>query len=145
MLSRRLGNLEQQPVAREVASPTAVETEVRTPEPIAEVYEEVEEVEEIVEGAPPDTFALTATALISRLTESAAAEDVAEATQPADGGAEHELSSESGEAVATEVPLVRETVPPGEDCIHEIRAGGHCSCYPWHMDRLWLRSRKQAK
>ncbi len=115
--------IEQQPVALEAASPTAVDTEVPTPEPIAEVSEEVEEVEEIVADAPPDTFALTATALISRLTESAAAEVAAEATQPADGLAENELSSESDEAVATVVPLVRNTVPPGEDCIHEIRSG----------------------
>ena len=115
--------IEKQPVALEAASPTAVDTEVPTPEPIAEVSEEVEEIEEILAEAPPDTFALTATALISRLTESAAAEVAAEATQPANGLAENELSSESDEAVATVVPLVRETVPPGEDCIHEIRSG----------------------
>ena len=56
-------------------------------------------------AAPLDTFALTATVLIQRLTQDAAA---VAATRP---------------PVSTPVPIIRNTLAPGADCIHQIRAG----------------------
>ena len=109
--------IDSQPVAREVASPTAVETE--EPEPTLTA----ESLEELFTAQPPDTFALTATALIARLTEAAEPEatalliDNAEESDTA-GAADDETAIQ-----ATPIPLVRVTVPPGEDCVHEIRAG----------------------
>lgn len=109
--------IEQQPVAREVASPTAMDTA----EPQA--TETAEPAEEIATEAPPDTFALTATALISRLTQvsaPASTEEIDEAGQASDAA---ESAPISRAIESTAVPLIRATVPPGEDCIHEIHAG----------------------
>ena len=63
--------IDSQPVAREVASSTAVNTEAPEPTLTAELLEE------LFTEEPPDTFALTATALISRLTEAAEPEATA--------------------------------------------------------------------
>ena len=109
--------IEQQPVAREVASPTAMDT--AEPQPTANA--ELSEV--IATEAPPDTFALTATALISRLTEVAAPASVEDGVESVEA-ADPVVSAPDTPAVeATAVPLIRATVPPGEDCVHEIRAG----------------------
>ena len=109
--------VDSQPVARGVASPTAVDTEVPEPTLTAELLEE------LFTEEPPDTFALTATALISRLTEAAELEATVlsvDSTEESDtAGAVDDTTA----VQATWIPLVRVTVPPGEDCIHEIRAG----------------------
>lgn len=109
--------LHVQPVAQEIMSPTAVATE--TPEPTLTP----EMLEELFTEEPPDTFALTATALIARLTEAAELE----AAAPVDDSAEQADTAIVLEAVtdvqAPPIPLARVTAPPGEDCIHEIRAG----------------------
>ena len=105
-------SIQEQPLAREVASPTVMDTAEPQPTATAELSEA------IATEAPPDTFALTATALISRLTQVA---------EPAAAEVDSETGNAGGAAVsapeATAVPLIRATVPPGEDCVHEIRAG----------------------
>lgn len=109
--------IQQQPVARQVASPTVIDTDEPPPTNTAEVSEV------IATEAPPDTFALTATALISRLTQAAASE-AAQEVSAADEAADTAGSApEQPAPAATAVPLIRATVPPGEDCVHEIRAG----------------------
>ena len=109
--------VQQQPVAREVASPTAMDTDVPLPTATAVISEA------IATEAPPDTFALTATALISRLTQ-AAAPEAAAGDSAADEAADAAVSvPDQPPPAATAVPLIRATVPPGEDCVHEIRAG----------------------
>ncbi|MDE2950623.1 MAG: LysM peptidoglycan-binding domain-containing protein [Chloroflexota bacterium] len=109
--------IDSQPVAREVASPTAVDTEVPEPTLTPELLEE------LFTEEPPDTFALTATALISRLTQAAELEATALLL---DNTAESDTTSvldDAPDVQARPISLVRVTVPPGEDCIHEIRAG----------------------
>ena len=106
--------IQEQPVAREVASPTAADTQVPPPTATADIPEV------IATEAPPDTFALTATALIARLTQAAApatAEGVSEAADAAVS------APDQAAPAATTAPLIRATVPPGEDCVHEIRSG----------------------
>lgn len=98
--------IEQQPVARQLASPTAVveasPTVLPPTAPPPTATEEPQPTE-----AEADQFALTATALIARQTQPAAGEQLA-----------------SGVAIqATAVPLARATIPPGADCVHEIRVG----------------------
>ncbi len=112
--------IDSQPVAREAASPTAVASE--TPEPTLTV----EIVEELFTEEPPDTFALTATALISRLTEAAGPQATAlpvDDAEVADSTGVIEAEADTTGVQATPIPLVRVTALPGEDCIHEIRAG----------------------
>ena len=109
--------IDEQPVAREVASPTAVDTAVPEPTNTAVALEDLFTVE------PPDTFALTATALIARLTEVAGPEATAPSGDEAGESAVSGVVGDVPEVQSTRVPLVRVTVPPGEDCIHEIRAG----------------------
>ena len=112
--------IDSQPVAREAASPTAVASETPEPTLTAEI------VEELFTEEPPDTFALTATALISRLTEAAGAQATAlpvDNAEVADSTGAVDAEEEPTGVQATPVPLVRVTALPGEDCIHEIRAG----------------------
>lgn len=112
--------IDSQPVAREAASPTAVAS--ATPEPTLTV----EILEDIFTEEPPDTFALTATALISRLTEAAGAQATAlpvESADVADSAVAVDAEEDRTGVQATPIPLVRVTAAPGEDCIHEIRAG----------------------
>lgn len=106
--------IQEQPVARQVVSPTAIDTD----EPLPSATSEISEV--ISTEAPPDTFALTATALIARLTEVAAPASADRDSEAADAAVS---ASEQPAPAATAVPLIRATVPPGEDCIHEIRSG----------------------
>ena len=104
--------VEQQPVAQEVTAPTLAST--ATPLPAeTEAPSEV-----IATEAPPDHFALTATALLAQLTQSADQGSAADAETDAEAAA-----PTTAAIVPTAVPLVRVTVPPGEDCVHEIRAG----------------------
>lgn len=95
----------QQPVAREYASPTAMQAVEPTSAPPAATEEPAATEQEA------DHFALTATALIARQTQSIA--------DPQTSAAEDDQSG----AQATAIPLIRATIPPGEDCVHEIRAG----------------------
>ena len=104
-------SIERQPVAREVASPTLVDTETPPPTPTTAMAEE------IASEPPPDTFALTATALIARLTEAADADEAATAVD------EPAAATEAPRIQPTAAPLIRVTVQPGQDCIHEVRAG----------------------
>lgn len=125
--------LERQPVAREYASATAiapaatvVAPEAVAPIPTAVPPEEIPLIPTAVivpatqpppTKAPPpiDEFALSATALIAQLTE---------AVPGLGAPPQSDVQSTSPPApAATAVPLVRATVPPGEDCVHEIRAG----------------------
>lgn len=101
--------IQQQPVAREYASPTTAPQLEPTAAPATHTVEAVA-TEQIA-----DQFALTATALIARQTEPAADQQI-----PSDTGS----ASDAGLAAqASAVPLIRSTIPPGEDCVHEIRAG----------------------
>ena len=75
-------------------------------------------VSQISTEAPPDTFALTATVLIQRLTQDAAAA----ATQTPESSDAAALAA-TRPPVSTPVPIIRNTLAPGADCIHQIRAG----------------------
>lgn len=99
--------IRQAPVARQVASPTAVE-EAEPTEALPTATEEIAPTEQEV-----DQFALTATALI------------AQQTQVAVGGETSSGDEADSPPVAqsTAIPVARATIPPGEDCVHEIRAG----------------------
>ena len=98
--------IEQQPVARQLASPTAVEEAMPTVlSPTAPPPTSTEEPEPT--EAEADQFALTATALIARQ------------TQPATG----EQADSVAAVQATALPPARATIPPGADCVHEIRVG----------------------
>lgn len=98
--------IEQQPVARQLASPTVVEEAMPTVlSPTAPPPTSTQEPEPT--QAEADQFALTATALIALQTQPAASEQ-----------------ADSVAAVqATAVPPARATIPPGADCVHEIRVG----------------------
>ena len=98
--------IEQQPVARQFSSPTAVEEAMPTVQsPTAPPSTSTDEPQPT--EAEADQFALTATALIALQTQPAAGEQ-----------------ADSVAAIqATAVPLVRATIPPGVDCVHEIRVG----------------------
>ena len=111
--------IERQPVAREVASPTVM----IAAEDLATQIPDVVVEEAIASEAPPDTFALTATALIARLTELAESESTDVPSNISVVEEEPAAEDESPVVVATAVPVVRSTVVPGEDCVHEIRAG----------------------
>lgn len=95
--------LKEQPVARVYPSPTLVVEEEPTPLPPTELPEPT------ATEPVADQFALTATALIARQ------------TQPVSG--QETLPDAPAAGQATSVPIVRATIPPGEDCVHEIRAG----------------------
>lgn len=109
--------IDRQPVARGVASPTAIDTDLPEPTLTAELLEE------LFTEEPPDTFALTATALISRLTEAAEPEATVLSVDNTEESDTAGAVDDTSAVQATTIPLVRVTVPPGEDCIHEIRAG----------------------
>ena len=70
--------------------------------------------------APPDTYALTATVLIQRLTQ-----DAVPVTEQASGNTATAASPATAvpAVAATAVPIIRNTLIPGADCTHEIRAG----------------------
>ena len=91
--------INQQPVAQEQA--TAAPTEVVEPTAPATATEAPTSAQQ-----PADDFALSATALIAQQTQVAQAPIVA--TQ---------------ESAPASTPLPRATIPPGEDCVHEIRIG----------------------
>ncbi len=91
--------INQQPVAQQQA--TEVPTEVVEPTAPPTATEEPTSAQE-----PADDFALSATALIAQQTQAAEAPVVS--------------TQASSPALA---PLTRATIPPGEDCVHEIRIG----------------------
>lgn len=68
--------------------------------------------------APPDSYALTATVLIQRLTQDAAAA----VTQTPESSESSGLAA-TRPPVSTPVPIIRSTLAPGADCVHQIRAG----------------------
>lgn len=105
--------LVEQPVARELATATPVVEVLVTVAPVVEVIviEEPTATEApTIEPEPVDEFALSATALFAQQTQAAElpAEVAATATDA---------------SIPTLAPLARATIPPGEDCVHEIRAG----------------------
>ena len=104
--------IQQQPVARQVVSPTPVEEAEPTALPPTDLPPTATE-----EPAPTeqqaDQFALTATALIALQTQPAGGEQVSTGEQGVSAPA----------IQSTAIPLVRATIPPGEDCVHEIRVG----------------------
>ncbi len=93
----------EQPVARELATATPVVEADPTEQPTATDAP-------TTAPEPVDDFALSATALI------------AQQTQPAESLAEP-ISAATQASIPTLAPLVRSTIPPGEDCVHEIRVG----------------------
>ena len=98
--------IQEQPVARQVASPTPAEERAKSRAATA--------TEKPDATAPEaDQFALTATALIASQTQPAAVE----------GGSTGDQGAAGSALQATAIPLARATIPPGEDCVHEIRAG----------------------
>ncbi len=104
-------SIQNQPVAREFPSPTAMQEEEPTaPPPTATAQVEATAKVEATEPVA-DQFALTATALIALRTQGA-------------GGQSSSASVATvAAAPATAVQLPRATIPPGQDCVHEIRAG----------------------
>ncbi len=118
----RSETIQQQPVARELASPSPVAqaepsaapptAEPPTAPPPTEVPPTAtQEPEPTAQEA--DQFALTATALIALQTQASAGEPAASGDQGVAAPA----------AEATAIPPARATIPPGEDCVHEIRVG----------------------
>ena len=102
--------IQNQPVAREFPSPTAMREEEPTalpPTATAQVEATALEATEPV----ADQFALTATALIALR------------TQGAGGQSSSASAATEAAAPATADPQPRATIPPGQDCVHEIRAG----------------------
>lgn len=75
-------------------------------------------VSQISTEAPPDSYALTATVLIQRLTQDAAAVAVTPTSESSDSSA-----AATRPPVSTPVPIIRNTIAPGADCVHQIRAG----------------------
>ena len=101
--------LKEQPVAREYPSPTSVAEEEPTALPATDVPEPT------ATESVADQFALTATALIARQTQTVAGqESVLDNVS---------LDRPPAAEQATSAPVIRATIPPGEDCVHEIRAG----------------------
>ena len=102
--------LMEQPVAREYPSPTAELEEEPTSPPATDTPEPT------ATESVADEFALTATAMIALETEPAAG--------PESTSAAALTGSPVGAVQATLAPTIaRATIPPGEDCYHEIRAG----------------------
>lgn len=103
--------IQNQPVARVYPSPTAIQEveEPTTPPPTATV--QVVATESQATEPVADQFALTATALIAQRTQGA--------------GRQSPSASDATVAAvqATAVQQPRATIPPGQDCEHEIRAG----------------------
>ncbi len=99
--------IQQQPVARQVSSPTPAEEAEPSPAPPT-ATEEPETAEQ-----EADEFALTATALIALQTQPAALAGTSTGAQDVAGAA----------IQSTAIPAARATIPPGADCVHEIRAG----------------------
>lgn len=99
--------IQQRPVARQVASPTSAEEAEPSLAPPTATEEPAPTEQEA------DPFALTATALIALQTQPAALVGASTGAQDNVGAA----------IQATAIPVARATIPPGEDCVHEIRAG----------------------
>lgn len=106
--------IEQQPVARVYVSPTAVQEIEPTDIPATAIEQPAATALPATAEQTVDDFALSATALIAQLTEPASDE---QSSATGDGGSGLPLVSE------TQIPLIRATIPPGEDCVHQIRAG----------------------
>ncbi len=117
--------IQNQPVAREYPSPTAVQeeeplavlptvtVEAVATEPIAteQVVTEPIATEQVATEPVADQYALTATALIALQTQPVAGEGSSAGNDAIPAG------------LATAIPQPRATIPPGQDCVHEIRAG----------------------
>lgn len=101
--------LEEQPVARAYPSPTAVVEASPTEPPPSDTPEATPTAQ------AADQFALTATAIIAEQTQPASSVDAAPSGDASAGS--------GSQLLATSQPIVRATIPPGEDCVHEIRAG----------------------
>ncbi|MCY4465195.1 MAG: LysM peptidoglycan-binding domain-containing protein [Chloroflexi bacterium] len=95
--------LVEQPVARELATDTPIVAEELVEQPTATEAPTTEQ-------ESVDDFALSATALL------------AQQTQPAELPVEPSTAA-TQVSIPTLAPLVRATIPPGEDCVHEIRVG----------------------
>lgn len=105
------------PVAQPLSAATTVIEETDTLPTAA-----ITSVSQISTEAPPDTYALTATVLIQRLTQDAAGI----ATPPLETAVDATsapAASTAPTAVPTLIPIIRNTLVPGADCVHEIRAG----------------------
>ena len=105
------------PVAQPLSAATTVIEETDTLPTAA-----ITSVSQISTEAPPDTYALTATVLIQRLTQDAAGI----ATPPPETAVDATsapAASTAPTAVPTLIPIIRNTLVPGADCVHEIRAG----------------------
>lgn len=106
--------IQNQPVAREYPSPTVMQAEEPTAlPPTATVESEAAELEAAEPAA--DQFALTATALIALQTQPAVGDQLASDSDTTDS------AIPAGQATTVQLP--RATIPPGQDCVHEIRAG----------------------
>ena len=99
--------MRQVPVARQVASPTVVDEAEPTEAPPSAI-EEIAPTEQEV-----DQFALTATALIALQTQAPVGGETSSVDE----------AVSAPEAQPTAIAVPRSTIPPGEDCVHEIRAG----------------------
>ena len=109
------------PVAQPLSATTVVEETNTIPTVMPTVAST--SVSQISTEAPPDTYALTATVLIQRLTQDA----MVTVTPPT---LETEVKATAAPAAATvpatlppPVSIIRATLAPGADCVHQIRAG----------------------
>ena len=100
----------QQPVARQNATSTPVVEDAEPTEAAPAATEAPTAAEE-----QADDFALSATALIAELTQVASGQVTAPEVDA--------QGTPASDAQATAIPLLRATIAPGEDCVHEIRAG----------------------
>ena len=105
------------PVAQPLSATTVIE-ETETLPTVAGTS-----VSQISTEAPPDTYALTATVLIQRLTQDAAVTTTPQEAETAVEATSAPAASTPPTAVPTLIPIIRNTVVPGADCVHEIRAG----------------------
>ena len=109
----------EQPVAGPLSSPTQTGTQNATATPTLAAAS----VNQISTEPAPDTFALTATELIGRLTRDAAMMLTTQAFEAGIGATETPLPTATREPLPTPLPVTRATLVPGADCIHQIRAG----------------------
>ena len=109
-------DVEATPIGETRIEATKIEETSAEPTVMATVAETT--VSQISTEAPPDSYALTATVLIQRLTQDAAAVAVTPTSESSDSSA-----AATRPPVSTPVPIIRNTLAPGADCVHQIRAG----------------------
>lgn len=104
------------PVAQPLSATTVIE-ETDTIPTVASTS-----VSQISTEVPPDTYALTATVLIQRLTQDAVVV-TAQASETEVKATAAPAATTAPATLPPTVSIIRATLAPGADCIHQIRAG----------------------